>query len=205
MRILLGLCVLLLLGACNRVYTDQPLFFASDAPDAPQLRDGLWLIESEDKCRVDTRKPVSRWPKCAQWMLVRGSEILGFDPAEDGPGEWNSLPFVLADGDPVVLQMTMTAEGKTNYQYLGVDAVRSEGGSRIVSFRAWPVLCGPPPPRPAKGEEERYVTLEPLPGVTIVDNNCTAGTQDVVRAAARASRAWGDGTDSARWIRDTYP
>ena len=31
MRVVLGLCLVLLLGGCNRVHSDHPLFFASDA------------------------------------------------------------------------------------------------------------------------------------------------------------------------------
>ena len=37
MRVLLGLCLVLLLGGCNRVHSDHPLFFASDAAGAPKL------------------------------------------------------------------------------------------------------------------------------------------------------------------------
>jgi len=78
MRILLSLCLILLLGACNRVHSDQPLFFADMAPEAPRLRDGLWIIENGDEpCRFDAARPVTRWPDCADWMPGRVGEIPG--------------------------------------------------------------------------------------------------------------------------------
>lgn len=205
MRILLGLCVVLLLGGCNRVHTDHPLFFASDAPDAPRLRDGVWLIEDgDDDCRFDERKPATRWPDCADWMLVRGGEMLGYDREEGGPGEWTSLAFVLAAGDPLVLQIAMTDEGKPDYQYFGIEGEAAVDG-RITALVSWPVQCGPPPPKAAAGEKPRYVTLEPLPGMTLADDSCTADSAGTVRNAARASRAWEPEPGMARWVRDGYP
>lgn len=204
MRVLLGLCVALLLGACNRVQTDHPLFFASDAADAPRLRDGLWVIDGDDKCHVDTRGPVNRWPECAQWMLVRGGEILGYEADVGQPGEWDRIPFVLAEGDPVVLQIEQIEDGKPDFQYFGLEGERAADG-RFVAFSIWPALCGPPPPETPKGEKPRYATLEPLPGMTIVGDNCTAEAQGPVLVSAWASRPWTVEVMRLRWIRETYP
>ena len=50
----------LLLGACNLVHSDHPLFFAE--ADAPRLREGVWVLETGDdacrhhslyRCRID--------------------------------------------------------------------------------------------------------------------------------------------------------
>ncbi len=213
MRILLGLCVALLLGACNRVHTDHPLFFAEDARGAPLLRNGLWVVEDslgavadDEPCRFDARKPVTRWPDCAEWMLVRDGELLGYDREKGGQGSWTSVPFVLAKGEPAVLQIGVTGDdGPTTYSYFGLQPIRSDAGG-VVAFHSWPVLCGPPPPPAKKDEKPRFVTLEPLPGLTVVEDNCTADAAGPVRAAAAASRAWtDDAVGGARWIRDTYP
>lgn len=212
MRILLGLCVVLLLGGCNRVHTDHPLFFASDAPDAPRLRDGVWLIEDgDDDCRFDERKPATRWPDCADWMLVRGGEFLSYGKPRKGDltgtGDWTSLPFVLSDGGPPILQIGVI-EGETrDYQFYGVEpTARSESG--ITALTGWPVMCGPPPPAETMIEgKRRYVSLDLLPGLTLTnENDCSAADAIAVRNAAGASREWvGEEGFSARWVRDRYP
>lgn len=213
MRILLGLCVVLLLGGCNLVTTDQPLFFASPAPDAPKLRNGLWVIDDADKddCRYDARKPVTRWPDCADWMLVRDGEILGYDPPGKGDrvgvGEWTSMPFVLSAGEPMVLQIDGSSDGKPAFQFFGIEATAGEP-TRLTTIKTWPVLCGPPPPDGAMTDgKRRYVTLEPLPGLTVTgDSGCTTTEASAVRNAAAWSRGQsGEEGGGAHWIRDTYP
>lgn len=213
MRVLLGLCLVLLLGGCNRVHSDHPLFFADASAEAPRLRDGVWALQNDDKpaCRYDARLPVTRWPVCADWMLVRGGEMLGYEkPGKGdvtGSGDWTSLPFVVSAGAPPILQVAMTEDGKVDYQFFGVEQTAGDGGG-IRSFTAWPVMCGPPPPSDAMSNgKRRYVTLEPLPGLTVVDeSSCTAADAAAVRNAAGPSRAWStDEGLTARWIRDTYP
>lgn len=211
MRLLLGLCLMVLLGACNRVHSDGPLFFADGGPDAPQLRAGLWIIEQGgEDCRFDVRKPVNHWPDCAAWMLVRDGEILGYDkPGKDKParsGDWTSVPYVLAAGSPLILQLAMTEDGKIDHQYFGLEPTAGPA-SAITAVRSWPVLCGPPPPKASAGETPRFVTLDPLPGMTLAGDNCTTGAAEAVRNAAGPSRGWAgeDEVGGARWIRDTYP
>lgn len=217
MRIAIVLGLALLLGACNRVHTSQPLFFASDAPDAPRLRDGVWLIETslalaeaEGKpCRVDTRRPVTRWPDCAEWALVRGGVLMGYEKGEKG-GEprWESMAYVLAAGDPPVLQLATTEDdGKLDYLYFGLRVTDGADDGRIEAYQHWPVLCGPPPPEGTKKADgtPRYATLEPLPGLTVVDDNCTTDQPSAVLAAAAASPQWTAPVGGARWIRDSYP
>ena len=209
MRILFSLFLILLLGACNRVHSDQPLFFATTAPDAPRLRDGLWVIESGgDPCRFDVGKPVTRWPDCADWILVRGGEILGYDaPGKGdvtGTGEWTSIPYVLASGSPLILQIAVSDEGKLDSQFFGLE--RATGvDADIAAFASWPVQCGPPPPPAPQGEKPRHVTQEPLPGMILKDDSCTTASADAVRAAAGPSRGWAEDPGKARWVRAGYP
>ncbi|MFZ5668968.1 MAG: hypothetical protein ACOY4K_05710 [Pseudomonadota bacterium] len=217
MRVAILLGLTLLLGACNRVHTSEPLFFASDAPDAPRFREGVWLIETPiadegddgKPCRVDARKPVTRWPKCADWALVRGGEFTGYERDDKGgEARWESMAYVLAGGSPPVLQLaTPEADGKLDYQYFGVRVTRRAADGRIEAYDSWPVLCGPPPPEGTKKADGtiQYATLNPLPGLTVVDDNCTTDQPSAVLNAASASLQWTAPQGGARWIRDTYP
>lgn len=202
--------LMLMLGACNRVVTDQPLFVASDAPDAPKLREGVWIFsqnldENDKPCRVDTRKPATKWPKCVEWALVRNGEMLA--KADKGDSEWRSGPYVLAAGPLPALQFPSDDEGKQTYEYYSLDVTRRADDGRIEAFGLRPVLCGPPPPADAKNPDgsTRYATLEPLRGMTIVGDNCTTDSPAAVVAAAAASRDWQPVFIEPRWVRDTYP
>jgi len=144
-------------------------------------------------------------------LLLLGGEVLGYDPPgkddATGAGAWTSLSVVLSAGDPPILQVGMTEDGKVDYQFFGLEPTERAAGS-ITAFASWPVLCGPPPPADAMtGGKRRYVSLEPLPGLTVIDeSSCTADAAAAVRNAAGPSRAWaGDDAGGARWIRDTYP
>ena len=46
------------------------------------------------------------------------------------------------------------------------------------------------------------MTLEPLPGLTIKENDCIAEDADAVRRAAKASEAWDEEKDTIRWLRE---
>lgn len=205
MKRLIGLCLMLLLGACNRVITDTPLFSAADSAGAPALRDGVWLIGESEGCRVDVRKPVNRWPDCASWMIVRDGALTGLDREKGKAPRWTSIPYVLAAGEPPVLQLAMLEEEVPGYWYFGFEATRTEADGRVSAFTIWPVQCGPPPPPPSGEGEPSYVTREPLPGMTIREQNCTTDQPGAVRAAAGASRAWEPDPDTARWVKARYP
>lgn len=225
MRILLGLCVALLLGACNRVHTATPLFTEAEGAASPALRDGVWLVEGaslgleplgqEKGCKVDTRKPVNRWRKCATWLLIRDGQILQLHGKGKDIG-WSTATYLAVPGDPQIFQIldvtdVSDVEGAPepaptrSFDYFAVipSGVDAEGKATI--FESWPVLCGPNPPPAKKGEDQRYLTLELNPGLVEDGNNCTTTSKDALRAAAAASRAWQGETMHARWIRDTYP
>ncbi len=205
-----------LLGACNFVVTTEPLFTAADAANGPVLRDGLWLTESAD-CRVDARKPVQNWPKCAKWDVVRGGERLNFSAAAKGdPAEWSSMPFLLASGEPRILQLAEAPsrdDGKpvTIYVYVGLIPTAHDSDGRITAYRAWMVQCGPPPK--GKGKTKNDQTDAPFPGLILnkadgsensISAGCTTSDPRVLRNAAVASRSL-ERPDAARWVRDTLP
>jgi hypothetical protein len=200
------LCVLLALVGCNDVYSERPLFGPEDAAGDAPLRSGIWL-ERDPGCQFDETRPVRRWPKCADWMLVRGAQLLAL---ETRPRKWTVYDYVLAAGRPRVLQVAAPdAEAggrKLAYYYLGLDPVRLDPQGRIVEYRQWAAECGPPPPPPREGEKRRSLTLEPLPGLTPAPDadhpdDCRADSAAAVRDAARASAAWAAPNDW-RWVRD---
>lgn len=215
---LAGLLLSLALTACNRVVTPTPLFSAQDAADAPRLRDGLWMVEGEtfspgwgrsddEVCVFDMQRPVTRWPACAEWVLVRDGEILHRSGDGKGKPEWASTPRVLAGGDPLVLQAGLIDEenpAETEYGYFGLTVTKTDERGRIVAFHHWMTLCGAPPAQ-GEGQPTRYLTWELLPGLTGQGDNCTTDSKDVVRAATVASRAWANDKASMRWVRDSYP
>lgn len=228
MRILLGLCVVLLLGGCNRVYTPGPLFTEADGAATPALRDGVWLVDGQTyllnelgrggRCRVDTSKPVTRWKKCATWLLIRDGQILQLSGKGKQVG-WTVATYRAVGGEPQILQFDDHPEvygapeepaddqppTPPRFAYFGLAPGQIDADGKATAFESWPVLCGPYPPETKKGEETRFLTLELHPGLVEDGNNCTTTSKDAVRAAAAASRAWYGEPMRARWIRDTYP
>jgi hypothetical protein len=93
-----------LLGGCNLVTSTTPLFSARDAQGQAQLRPGIWM-NVDASCTVDAAKPLADWPKCANAWVVRPGEVMaGRDPGA-APATWVSYKFVLARGDPAVMQV----------------------------------------------------------------------------------------------------
>lgn len=217
---LLGLCLLMTLSGCNMLITDAPLFTEADGPAKPALRNGVWLNEGEPKkpCRVDVRKPVTRWPECADWMLVQDGRMLNFERDKDGVGAWEVRTFIAAAGAPQVLQFKWAinedapsesgAGGKTPslaYSYFALMPTKTDADGKAIATETWPVMCGPEPSDVAKNMRNRYLTEELQPGFVESEQNCTTTSKDAVMAAAAAGRTWNGEPLRARWIRDSYP
>ncbi len=197
------------LSACNMVITTEPTFLAEDA-GKPALREGLWLNE-EKGCKFDIKAPAPGWPECAHWIVVKNSAMTGVGDK----GEAFALPFVLAAGDPRVLQVRIEDDNKADgkaavlYVYMGIRPLKVDKAGAIVAYRGWMVQCGPPPPKDAKKADgnPRYGTLEPSPGMTMdaEGSGCTPESKAALIGAARLSEHFDeigkDGEDS-RWVRD---
>lgn len=201
-RIVFVLAALTLLGGCNMVVTPTPMFDAGDA-GSPDLRNGLWLADSGD-CKVDTRKPLRRWPDCADWMIYRDGALTFPEggKASDADGKVFAL---LTSGTPRVWQVTITdAEGKQISFYAGLEPVELDRRGRIIRYRSWPALCGPAPERPADREEtlSDLVTTTPFPGLTMEGGGCLPADEAALRNAVAASRALAEPLKEARWIRE---
>jgi hypothetical protein len=198
------------------VITASPMFTAADAVGAPALKEGLWLVSDAD-CRVDIRKPVQKWPRCANWYLVRGNEMLGLNAGDRRrPTEWTVIPYVLAAGDPRIMQIDFTspeAEGDDPsplFVYMAVVPKAWDEAGRITASQSWSIACGPPPLN-AKGKPDPLaVTDKPFPGMTLgktpdgKNASCWPRDAAALRGAATASRAE-EALATARWVRDTLP
>ena len=188
-------------GGCNMVTSTTPLFFDRDTAGQAQLRPGVWVSQEKD-CKFDPAAPVNQWPECADWVIVRKDALVSLDKKTDPP-KWVSQPYVLAIGDPPVVQSTFTGkDGDTLYLFGAVKPAQVDASGAIVQFRSWPALCGPPRKR-KKGDPSG--TASPFAGLQMDadGNNCTAASVDVVRNAARLSEAFADKDQTLpHWVRD---
>jgi hypothetical protein len=142
--------------------------------------------------------------------VVHPGQILAGRDAKAPPSTWESYKTLLTTGNPAVLQVEVGPEsdGPKGYVYVGVRTLKTDAQGRIIEYKAWPALCGPPPKPDPTGEKSAVVTDQPIAGL-VVDKDkqdCIASAQGPVRAAVAQSEAWnGDdngGRDTARWIRD---
>jgi hypothetical protein len=227
MRIILVLAGLVLLSACNVVMTKEPLFTAADAAGGPPLRPGIWLFFEEKDCKFDESKPFTEWPDCAGGGRVTDVDVIAPKSSKE-KSVLEHTPLVLAAGEPRIAQVPVDVDlsagaeveasgGATGsatssghqqakpYAYAAVRPTKFDDQGRIIALVSWPVQCGPPPPKNAKGEDTALGTLKPLPGMEMKpgDAVCSTSSKTALRAAAKASEAWTDGgPSSSRWLRD---
>jgi hypothetical protein len=146
------------------------------------------------------------------------------DPISDG--------LLVANGDHLILQFQSEgaldaspsdtvgegageAESRA-YMYGVLRPVRFDDEGRVEAFETWAVQCGPiPEPErsaaqrrrlrddPDFAEEPNHVTDDPFPGLTVVDNNCTAESVEALRQAAVLSEALGNNS-AYRWVREGW-
>ncbi len=199
------LAVALLLGGCNQVYSEKPLFDAGEV-GAPRLKNGLW-VWSKSSCVFNEKGPLRDWPKCAEWALLRAGQVLEF---KDEDKTWTAADYVLAPGNPPILQIPDKNDEGTAYFYAALRPLKADALGQVVEFESWPVLCGPPPvgkddkasPSAGADRANSYVTSQPLPRLEIKDDNCIARETGPVRAAAKASEAWASELQRSHWVRD---
>jgi len=197
-----------LLAGCNSVVSTTPLFSVKDAQGQPQLRSGVWLDENAP-CDFDRGKPVSEWPGCATGWVVRPGVVMAFagtDPPNPGQTRYR---FVLAKGDPVTVQVTLDDGGGAppTYAYMGLRPLKLDAQGRVIEYKMWMALCGPPPPPDPTGEHDATTTRQPIDGLLMdaSKHDCVASAQGPVRESVRRSEAWSrddKGRDRALWVRD---
>jgi hypothetical protein len=182
--------LLLLLNACNMAMSETPMF--SDTDRGSLLpRDGVWVAE-DSRCRFDVSQPGAEWPECAGWIVLRnsGGELL----VRDGKGESQPARFVIAKGEPPIVQVLWRddakEDGKTFYVFFGLEPGTVDPDGKLVAASSWEVQCG------VKGENAS--DIKPYPGIS---PECRPSTQDAIRSAAVASRATAEMAMRWRWLR----
>lgn len=202
---------LLLLGGCNMVITQAPLFTTADEAGAPPLRPGVWASTPDASCVFDERTPVSTWPSCANGGVTRDGSIGGFHDDGQSKSTLTMMDDVVAAGDPRVLQLHVGEAAPSadlsvsGYFYIALRATKTDDQGRITAMTSWPVLCGPPPPNSAttSGKME-FGTKAPFPGLVMDQDktNCTTTSQAALRHAASASEQYSAGVSPSHWVRD---
>ena len=210
------LSALLVLGGCNTVYSEKPLFTAEDAAGAPPLKPGLWMtyqLEGDEPCRFDFNRPVRKWPDCVSWVLVREGDVLQF--GDNGKERvWISHAYILAAGQPRILQTTWLSSGAdhegsgTNSQFSAVVPIGHDESGRISDYRTWEAQCGPPNATQYPPDSGPHpTTLAPLPGLVMNEdgNSCEAKDREAVRRSVAATEAWDTNRNAAHWVRESRP
>jgi hypothetical protein len=184
----------LALGGCNLVISERPLFTKADTKDTPVMKAGLWGAV-DPTCVFDAAQPLDSWPKCAGGSAIPAGQGILHD--KDGN------EFLLAAGDPMIAQVHFKPGGPIppNYLYGALVPTAWDDQHQVIEVEAWLVECGPPRPVNADGDQPAGISLHPLPGLKIKDDNCIAETKAAVRKAAVANRAW-QTPQKTHWIRD---
>ena len=164
---------------------------------APQLREGVWRADSGKPCDLDEKQPVQTWPTCAFGVLVGASGLTLYERDDKGQVKPSTVSYVLAAGDPVILQLDDTTAKPPQFEYAWLTPVRRDAKGRIVELRGGGVGCGGHSSLAANGQPALY------PGVTTQNGACMAASADALRAAAKASVGDTDAKDVAhvRWVR----
>ncbi|MDB5431059.1 MAG: hypothetical protein JWP35_2175 [Caulobacter sp.] len=200
----------LALQACTIVGSDKPLFSAADTVGAPALRPGLWAMPESDCKGFDPARPASQWPECANKIIVRPGTVGGDEKQDDGSIKKRELSYVLAGGNPRILQLAAPADRKADdpaFLYVGVRPLKTDNKGRLIESQIWLVLCEEPPDEDHPFAEHKS---HPLPGMKVMpdDRGCLAEAQGPVREAAKASEGWlkkagiDDAIITVRWVRD---
>ena len=213
MRALLILAVLLL-GGCNMVVTQTPMFTKADGAGAPGFRPGVWRGKPNAGCAFDETSPLDSWPACANGAIVDDDAISMVKTVNGARTVGAKISYVLAAGEPRILQLSVaglpTGLGLSlsGYFYGGVQPTKTDDRGRIIAYTTWFVACGPPPPPPAAGSSPNkisFATLSPFPGLVMdkAGQNCTPNSGAALRnAAVESSRLPADSPSQTRWVRD---
>jgi hypothetical protein len=132
------------LSACNIATSDKPLFAEAQRSSEIVLEDGLWAHVGSD-CTVDIAGPKENWPKCAEWMVLKGSKVIaGIDmKADEKPQD-----VFIVDGKPALIQALVTVKGTDSpdlasfYGYFVIQPKARSAADRVNEVVVWPVPCG---------------------------------------------------------------
>jgi hypothetical protein len=209
LRVIALAALALSLQACAMVGSNTPLFSAADARGAPPLRAGLWAMPDADCKDFDPAKPAAEWPKCANLIKVSSEAVGGEEKQDDDSVKVISLRYILAAGDPQVLQLAAPADKKPddpNFLYLGLRPGKLDEKGRAIEAQVWMALCEKPDSKAILEKRKP----RPLPGLTPTADGkgCLASAPGPVREAVKISEGWLKAEDTGamiitlRWVRD---
>ena len=177
--------ILAMLGACNMVISETPMFAESDRADVAP-KDGIWLASQKD-CDFDASLPEAKWPECALWVVVRnsGHEML----LSDGKGQSQHVGTLVAAGTPLVVQARWVDDAKDDgaihYVFYALEW-KEPGSSGSATASTWAVQCG------IQSDSD----IRPFPGISA---ECRPSSKDAIRSAATASQR--NELMTLRWLR----
>jgi hypothetical protein len=232
-RVIVALALSTGLAGCNLVVSEEPWFTAADAAPVPVLRDGLWLQADPgcrvDEAEPAERWPEcaqaifvrgkERWTM--RWDQEPGRRRRSFAGWESDNVELSDALLIengdhLIVQDPPPAQVTQAAEvgEREVYTYAALRPVRHDDRGEVTAIKLWLVQCGPLPEQKHEraGRSRRdddaeqaasYVTDRPFPGLTVVDNDCLATSDEALRNAAVLSEALGQPFEM-RWLREGW-
>jgi len=190
---LIGLSALL--GACNIASSEKPLFAETQRSSAFHLEDGIWTHVDKD-CAANLAQPKEKWPKCAGWMVLKGSKMVA--GADMKPDEGAQDVFVV-DGKPPLIQALVKVNGTDSpgsasfYGYLAIEPKGNSAAGRVTEVRVWPIACGTAKP------DGKVV---PYPGF---DKDCRTTSIAALRAAAGKPPMADMPPMTFRWVRAEAP
>jgi hypothetical protein len=192
---------MMLAGCESRLETTKSLLGPGDG-SGPQLRTGLWRIE-DSGCSLRETNPVSDWPNCGQWLLVRTSDLATMTKEADGP-VWTRKAYVLAGQDAQAMQVSEDASGQ-NFSLFGVRALSFAPDGRAVRIRRWVISCGVKRPTGRKDDDGRpEMATAPWPGATMDGEwRCHPDDAAGLLTAVAASETGEESPDAVwHWVRD---
>lgn len=180
-------CLIPLLGACNLVISESPMFTEAERSSVGP-KDGIWLSDEPD-CVFDTDKAEAEWPDCAGWLVVRDSGREFW--MRDGKGQSERGNYLIAGADPPIVQVKYAdaakEDGKTFYVFFGLEPSAPVAGGPFTAASTWEVQCGV-----KKGSE-----TDPFAGIS---PECRPSSQEAIRSAALASRNTAEMAMRWRWL-----
>lgn len=186
--------LLTLLSACNVAMSEKPLFGERERSSTIMLEDGLWALFDPD-CSVSLQKPKAEWPKCAEWLILRDSKVIGGSEmkADERPQD-----LFIVNGKPPLLQVqTENDTAAAKYAYLVVDPkVRSAAG-RETEVEIRRVECGV-----TKQDGTIGGKVRPYPGF---DKDCLTKSVAALRSAAARPLAQDNRPMRWTWVRAEAP
>jgi len=185
-------CVLL--GGCNAVIADHPLFVEADRSTTLVLEDGLWYrVDSE--CEVDLSKPRASWPNCADWMIFKDSKAI---KSSDVKADEETEDLMLVDGNPPLIQARVRTNGSaTVYGFLALEPIKRSASGKLILVDVWAVPCGT---QEAGAGPSAKIT--PYPGIS---EECRTDSSEAVRAAAPKGRKSDEDLVRWQWVRAEAP